>query len=277
MSGETPSRKRQRTAPDDDPLLLMDAYVSVQILQKKFQAVRSGMAPIVLQHQLYTLMHDSSMVDEEVERLRRGGKIRLFMVQTKGPSAAGILLTEQYLQIAEAAIRAACGGSGGAGEAARAVAFFRGAMNLYRQPSANRAELERHVEAAICGDFDSDSESGSDAEDDGAARAAAVEVVDLWQRAGLVLPRVDGVSGDMLRFCFPELGPFGSDLDEGQKELAMVLRMRRYKEMGMRELEKRGLRRSAVPMYVVVDRMVARGAAKRIETQAGTLVKLCGK
>ena len=88
-------------AYEDDPedveaLLPSDTHAALQFLMNQFPAV-SGLSrfPIVLQHTLYTVIHDRGKVDRELDNLLRDGKIRRFDAAT-GQGHTFVALSHDY-------------------------------------------------------------------------------------------------------------------------------------------------------------------------------------
>jgi hypothetical protein len=81
---------------DLDALLPSDTHAALQFLLNQFPAV-GGLSrfPLVLQHTLYTIVHDRGKVDRELDHLLRDGKIRRFDAAT-GPGQAFVALSLDY-------------------------------------------------------------------------------------------------------------------------------------------------------------------------------------
>ena len=101
-AGGTASATKSSAAGDSEDeddlgaVLPSDTHAALIFLLRQFPAVEGlSRFPLVLQHTIYTVIHDRGKVDRELDHLLRDGKIRRFDSAT-GPGQAFVALSHDY-------------------------------------------------------------------------------------------------------------------------------------------------------------------------------------
>lgn len=161
------------------------------------------------------------------------------------------------------------GGDRGGSDLARAGAIALAAVRRVRDMAVSEEEL-----ATAAADAAAAAAAGAAAP---AAPRAVMEdnVSRLLLSTGLIVHLPEAACRGVFLFSLPGLGPFLGALEAGRREITALLRRRMNHDILLRELELRPLRAAAgLGVSFYVRDLVGGGAAARVETPAGTMLRL---
>jgi len=92
---EAPQAKRF-VIEDDDFEFDVNDFPSDTLAAVQSIAQTRNPKHVVLRHQVYTMVRNRTIVDRELDKLRRNGKIRVFELPSIGRDCQGIMLTADY-------------------------------------------------------------------------------------------------------------------------------------------------------------------------------------
>ncbi|XP_062454533.1 LOW QUALITY PROTEIN: inactive serine/threonine-protein kinase 19 [Rhea pennata] len=195
-----------------------------------------ALPPLVLRHQLYSVVGDRTAVDRHLNRLRDEGRIRLLHLGFEGDALA-VVFTEPYT--------AKVGAGGGAPQAGLVRRF----LETGRAACPELSYEQSRVRAL------------------GFADADVTQLV----AAGVLTVRDAG----SWWLAVPGAGRFVKAFVRGRRALLAAIRRSRYKEVALAELgQRRGLAGAPLGVAYHIHDLVGAQLVRRIPSASGTLLRL---
>ncbi|KAG6595779.1 Serine-threonine protein kinase 19 [Phytophthora cinnamomi] len=248
--------------------LIDDTMASIQLLLNRnadsFAAI--GLPPVVVWHQLYTILPNRTFVDQNVHRLRNEGNLVTFKIPS-GAEDTSILRAEDYLA-----------------EVAKYQRVFRkqllqhpedeaissklSALTAFAQALPLLAPLSTVPLKALIAKV---RETGSSA-DDQQIRAMVGRI----QRLGFLLPTTR-LDDEAYSFSIPGIGKLVSAIKKTRTQVLGTLKRMKYKEMHEQQLKKAKLKHSSFPLEFHLADMEGCGLIRRTKVTSGVLVAVANK
>eukprot|EP00472_Partenskyella_glossopodia_P010656 CAMPEP_0197529522 /NCGR_PEP_ID=MMETSP1318-20131121/28641_1 /TAXON_ID=552666 /ORGANISM="Partenskyella glossopodia, Strain RCC365" /LENGTH=334 /DNA_ID=CAMNT_0043085013 /DNA_START=202 /DNA_END=1203 /DNA_ORIENTATION=+ len=214
---------------------------------------------VVLQHQIYSLVKDRTQVDREVSRLRLRNKIRVFEI----PAAQGcqaVMLHSDYLDTVHGIL---IGEGKAAGQVGRA--FLECTSDL-KSVDVDRRQLVRLIQSKAKGVRSAleDTHTGS------ISSMSDDRILTHLVNLGLVLRK----SVEEFYFAIPDVGALLIDIRNARKEIRRIVNRCMYKEILLKELEKKKLKKSRMGIQFHIRDMHGINLLEFIDTNLGILVRL---
>ena len=76
-----------------------DVEVAIRVLRERFSShlrIERGVPPLLLVHQLYSLVANRTEVDQELDRLKRRNAVRVVRLMLSGTDEFAVVLTEDF-------------------------------------------------------------------------------------------------------------------------------------------------------------------------------------
>ena len=296
---------------DHDVPELTDVAAALALLVRRFYPSPGPPAacPVVLHHQLYTVLDDHTAVDVELETLRRQNFVRQLRLLTLRQDV-GVLLTSTYLARVQAAMdvyhqkqqqaekedaprKKEANGGGGGGIAPHdmvfALRFFQRAVRAFTSLSVTRRQLQvllddgtLAIPLGLGQKLQPPPPRGSGIPNrqqhpKGAAMPPPdpLEVVlRLLLKAGFLARRVDSRLEEAYWFSAPELGSMTAALPHGRKAILAALRRSRYKELSERNLKVLELKQTTLSCDFLCADLVGSKEVLAVPTSSGLFLKL---
>mmetsp|Transcript_22593 Transcript_22593/g.57857 ORF Transcript_22593/g.57857 Transcript_22593/m.57857 type:complete len:326 (+) Transcript_22593:1-978(+) len=242
--------------------------------------------PLVLKSQLYSIVNDHTIVDREVDQLRRSGGVRLFKLPLASDDYA-LLPAEDYRQHIETIKQAKLAEGAAVGLAVVMDWFVERVLprcsdvsiahnrlvDLLSQPvqqplKASAARGEGGARAA---------KRGSGSGNGGGSGIKEQHIAFLLKAGCLTRQQRTAGSPEAFWFALPGAGPVLKEARAGRQELLGMLRKRQYSEMLEKDAEKKKLRTSTLGMRFHIRDLVGGGNVKRMQTTCGALLKRVDK
>lgn len=229
-------RKREASWDEIAAQLPSDTLAAIQLFTRDRNPKQ-----VVLVHQLYTLVSDRTAVDRELHRLRSTGEIRLFSMI----GCSAVMLAVDFIALVQREI---------AEDKNKArVATVR--RFLTALPRLSRTKVERAQLLKLTG----------------SACVSADDTIMHLMDCGLV---VRDVSLDRtFRFTIPRVGGLLEDIREGRKEILAIIRRTRHKEIMLKKLENKKLKKSRMGVSFHISDMRGLGMLEIVDTSMGELVR----
>eukprot|EP00466_Bigelowiella_natans_P012124 jgi/Bigna1/34904/e_gw1.7.115.1 len=200
---------------------------------------------VVLRHQLYSVVKDRTAVDREINRLRKANKIRYFALPTGGRDCQAIMLTEDFVD-AVTKKNARAGKIG--------MVFLQCLPKLTSSYIA-KSKLFEILQAT---------------EDASITKEDAESVTSLLMRLGVLIRRR---AGEYL-FSIPRASGLIVALHDARKEIKRIIQKRMYKEILLKELEKKRLKKSKMDIEYHIRDMHGLSLLEFVQTSVGVLVRI---
>ncbi|KAL6062674.1 hypothetical protein QOT17_012103 [Balamuthia mandrillaris] len=263
--------------------LASDTWVGLQILRSQFPLLsgdaRTPPVPVLLKTQLYAIVTNHTDVDQQLDQLKKDGKLRLFKLLSLKDEYA-IMLQEDYLSLIDITKQRH--------------------IDIQKQERANDKEPEEC--SAKAKDKEREKEEDSATETSAAIFDIFVRTVastccakesitkaelsnllfgdgpinetqiTMLVNAGLLIRGREEI--ECFWFSIPSTGPFFSSCLKGRKEVITMLQRTRHKEMFREDLAKRKMRYSFLPPMFHVKDLIGKEVLESVETTAGPLIRL---
>ncbi|CAI5721581.1 hypothetical protein KXD40_004654 [Peronospora effusa] len=248
--------------------LIDDTMASIQLLLNRnangYAAL--GLPPLIVWHQLYSILPNRTFVDQNVHRLRTRGQLITFKIPS-GIDDVAILRTEDYIA-----------------EVDKYENVFREQLRQHPQDNAISCKLNaiisfKQVLASITSLSTAPlkvlistlSKSGSFM-DDQEIRAVVGQI----QRLGFLLPTTR-LDDEAYFFSVPGIGKLISAIKKTRMLILSTLKRAKYKEMQEQQLKKVKLRHSRFQLEFHLADMDGCGLIRRTRVTSGVLVSLADK
>ncbi|XWS36445.1 hypothetical protein CRYUN_Cryun20dG0086600 [Craigia yunnanensis] len=230
-------------------LSFSDTLVALRIMRAQFPQIdKVAIQPFILQSQLYSSVNDRTLVDRELESLRREKVVRIFKLNT-GQDDHGIMFLDEYLKQIEHVVK-------------RMEKRKQGDLEVFKWFKVHviESKLEPSIEhQELCSLLS----LGGRVKD---------EHISLLINAGLLTRQL--IDPSMYWIAIPNIGSILKGLSQGRKELLSLLNRRRYKEMMLAPLEKKRLRFSPLDMRFHLRDLIGSGHLKTAHTPTGIVVRV---
>lgn len=245
-------RKRAKPAtpdqpPDEDDLLFSsivsstDTEVALASLREEWPGQAAldlpNIPPIVLQSQLYALVEDRAEVDREIDRLRVHNVVRYVRIPNAG-DCYGIVYTADFQHRCV---------SGTDDERAVLKRFFEQVFPRFTDDCVFQSDID-----AVLG--------------------ADLDYATLLTRLGLLTAKDEA----SFWFAVPGMGRFVEHRKAGARETILLLKRTQYKEMLLKKLELRSMKKSMFTAQWHIRDIVGSEQVEVVTTSLGTLVRLRG-
>ncbi|XP_050204616.1 uncharacterized protein LOC126654711 [Mercurialis annua] len=233
----------------EESLIFSDTLVALRIMRAQFPRIdKVSIRPFILRSQLYSSVKDRTLVDRELESLRRERQLRIFKLNT-GQDDHAIMFLDDYLAQMDRVVKPM---EEKKQEHSDVFEWFRThVIDVKLEPSIGHQELCLLL-----------SEGGK----------VKDEHISLLINAGLLTRQL--IDPNMYWFAIPNIGSILKGLSQGRKELLSLLSRRRYKEMMLAPLEKKRLRFSLLDMRFHLRDLIGSGHLKTISTPTGLVVRV---
>ncbi|KAL6050743.1 hypothetical protein QOT17_019628 [Balamuthia mandrillaris] len=243
--------------------LASDTWVGLQILRSQFPLLsgdaRTPPVPVLLKTQLYAIVTNHTDVDQQLDQLKKDGKLRLFKLLSLKDEYA-IMLQEDYLSLIEITKQRH--------------------IDIQKRERANNKEPEEC--SAKAKDKEREKEEDSATEPSAAifdifvrtvaSTCCAKESITKAELSNLLFG--DGPINETQITMLVNAGPFFSSCLKGRKEVITMLQRTRHKEMFREDLAKRKMRYSFLPPMFHVKDLIGKEVLESVETTAGPLLRL---
>lgn len=189
----------------------------------------------VFKHQLYTVLDDRTLLDQQLEELRKNQRIILFRLGNVGDEDTAIMLQSDFSKLVSATVPCA----------ALAARYISAASDPKHSLSITKQELlamdgmmERHLITLV--------------------------------RVGCLAIR-DATS---YWLSFPRTGLLLQHIREGRSRLVRMIRNSKYKQILQKDLLKRKMKQSRLSMQYHISDAIGRGTLVAIATTSGFLLRL---
>eukprot|EP01083_Nonionella_stella_P039079 106256_1 len=222
-----------------------DTYMGLQLLRQDFP-LHGQMMPVLLLHQLYTIVKDRTEVDREIDSMKRRNEIRLFRLFSTGTEDYAAVFTEDYLDF---------------------IKGIRENVDSDKQQvldSLVNKLLPQHCDIGIS------KVSLGEIVHSGSMRLSKEDCVTFLAQCGLFVVR----DATGLWFSIPNISPLVHGIQNGRKEIQTMIRRKRYKEILQTELVKKPLRTSNLGIHYHMRDMIGAGLLQETKTTCGPLLRL---
>ncbi|CEG41521.1 Serine-threonine protein kinase 19 [Plasmopara halstedii] len=245
--------------------LIDDTMASIQLcLNRNNDAfVALGLPPIVLWHQLYTILPNRTFIDQNVHRLQSNGKLITLKISS-GSRDLAILRTEDYIAEVKQYENVFCEQLR-QHQASLAVSTKLDAMAAYGRILPFISSYTTVPLNALISIFEKNWGNLCESE----ARA----MVRLIQRLGFLLPTTR-LDDEAYSFSVPGIGKLVSSITKTRTSIINILKRTKYKEMHEQQLKKKKLKHSHFQLEFHLADMEGCGLVKRTEVTSGILVAL---
>ena len=224
----------------DSTPLPSDTKAAVLYLRNQFPIDKFGvrLPPILLQHQLYSVMKSKTVADKELGDLRKQGEVRLFKLDVNGDDLC-IVLTEDYQEH----------------------------VQRHTESLPAKAVIDRFMKSVIV-NFQGVSINKQDVMD---SHGFIDEEITQLVNAGVLTVRDVG----SWWLAIPEAGLFTKNLLRGRKAILTMIRRCKYHEILQRELESRKLPKAAkLGIAYHIHDIIGASLVECIQTTSGQLLRL---
>jgi len=205
---------------------------------------------VVLRHQLYSVVKDRTAVDREINRLRKANKIRYFALPTGGRDCQAIMLTEDFVDAVTTSIYAEKNARAG-----KIGMVFLQCLPKLTSSYIAKSKLFEILQAT---------------EDASITKEDAESVTSLLMRLGVLIRRR---AGEYL-FSIPRASGLIVALHDARKEIKRIIQKRMYKEILLKELEKKRLKKSKMDIEYHIRDMHGLSLLEFVQTSVGVLVRI---
>ncbi|KAL0033609.1 hypothetical protein WJX79_007484 [Trebouxia sp. C0005] len=262
MDMAMPDSEQYAPEEDDEDQIYMqqaatDTLLALQLLRSQFPAkAREVIVPFMLRSQLYSLVDDRTLVDRELDELRRDRVVRVLKLPT-APDDYAFMLSEDY---ATAVLQQQhlMQEAGTPVEQLQVFSWFRERVlarcpdnsithhDVLRQLSADRKHKRRDE--------------------------VTEQHISLLLNCGLLTRHL--TQKDTYWFALAGIGPLIKSLVKGRKDLLGMLSRRRYPEMFVKELEQKKLSQSLLDSRFHIRDLIGLGSIAKVDTTSGPLLRI---
>ncbi|OIW21431.1 hypothetical protein TanjilG_03531 [Lupinus angustifolius] len=237
------------TASLELDLTFSDTLVALRIMRAQFPHIpKVSVEPFILKSQLYSSVKDRTLVDRELETLRRDKVLRVFKLNT-GQDDHAVMFLDDYINQIDRVIKRIEGEKGGENEVFQ---WFK-----------------THV-------LDSKLETGIEHQELCSLLSLGGKVKDshisILINAGIITRQL--IDPNMYWFAIPSIGSLLKGLSQGRKEIISLLNRQRYKEMMLASLEKKRLRMSSLDMRFHLRDLIGSGHLRTDQTPSGLVIRV---
>ncbi|ETN01132.1 hypothetical protein PPTG_24109 [Phytophthora nicotianae INRA-310] len=268
-------KRKQATAIEDDDGewgasadLIDDTMASIQLLLSRnadgFAAL--GFPPVVVWHQLYTILPNRTFIDQNVHRLRNKGKLVTFRIPT-GSEDTVIIRAEDYIaevkkyeNIFREQLRQHPGDSAISLKLNAMAAYGRALPTLTSLSTAPLQVLISRMSKVVS--FSDESEIRV--------------MMGCIQRLGFLLPTTR-LDDEAYSFSMPGIGKLVSAIKKTRTQIVSTLKRTKYKEMHEQQLKKLKTKHSRFQLEFHLADMEGCGMVRRTKVTSGVLVALADK
>jgi len=229
-----------------------DTLLAIKVMQTQVREssldAEEYICPGVLKTQVYTMIKDRSLVDKELEKLKKSNQIRMF----QSPSASTdiiILLYEDYLDAINREKEIFKNKKNTKKEDLNLIDdFINNVLPNYSGMEVDKKQLESLFKNRTLTDFD----------------------VNFLFNFGLLNNKTPGI----FYMSVPGIGFLCSQIVEGRKSIESGLRRSKWKEKLLKYLNEKKIRKSKLRTIFHIKDLLGQDKIECIETTEGTLVRL---
>lgn len=241
-------------ASEDDLLVLgdlpCDSFLAIEALRAQFPLPGP---PLLLKSQVYNILKDRTAVDRELDQLRRQNTIRMFKLLS-GKDDYALLPTAEYVSLAYAAKEALLTKKGETEPDSVFDRFVTRLLPACYDVSVSKAQLQQYLVL------------------DPKLKLNESDIT-LLVNAGLLILR--GI--DTFWFSIPSIGPSLKSCIQGRQEIITRLKRQKWRELLLKDLEKKKLRSSELGVQFHLKDLLGQGTLESLPTTVGNLIRLVDK
>ncbi|XP_047308289.1 serine/threonine-protein kinase 19 [Impatiens glandulifera] len=233
----------------EDNITFSDTLMALRIMRAQFPRLdKVSIQPFVLQSQLYSSVDDRTVVDRELESLKRDGVLRIFKLNT-GQDDHAIMFLDDFLNQIELIVKRM------EAKKQNGIIVFEWfkvhVISSKLEPSIGHEELCSLLSI------------GGKVKD---------QHISLLINAGLLTRQL--IDPNKYWFVIPNIGSVLKGISQGRKELLSLLTRRKYNEMMLSCLEKKRLRYSPLDIRFHLRDLIGSGHLKTTKTPSGLIVRV---
>ncbi|KAJ7972637.1 Serine/threonine-protein kinase 19 [Quillaja saponaria] len=233
----------------EESLTFSDTLVALRIMRAQFPHIEKvSVEPFILKSQLYSSVKDRTLVDRELESLRREKVLRIFKLNTGQDDHAIMFLDDYQNQIDRVVKRM---GEKKQGQLEVFKWFKTHVLDSKLEPSI------AHQELCSLLSFGGKVKDGD---------------ISLLMNAGILTRQL--IDPTTYWFAIPNIGSLLKGLTQGRKEIRSLLNRRHYKEMMLAPMEKKRLRLSPFDMRFHLRDLIGSGHLRTVQTPTGLVVRV---
>eukprot|EP01111_Echinosteliopsis_oligospora_P006443 TRINITY_DN2058_c0_g1_i1.p1 TRINITY_DN2058_c0_g1~~TRINITY_DN2058_c0_g1_i1.p1 ORF type:complete len:230 (+),score=51.47 TRINITY_DN2058_c0_g1_i1:252-941(+) len=219
-----------------------ETEMSLQAMWNNFpKKTYPNIPPICMYSQLYSFVKNRSDVDKNLDKLKREGKVRIFKLLS-GKNDFAVVSMKEYINVVEL--------SRDKSKEKPSIFdnFISKVIPNYIEPHITKKRLLDLL-------FDGDKDENH---------------ISAMVNAGILL--MD--EADSFWFAIPLSGAYVASLSRGRKEILSMLKRQKFKELLLRDMEKKKLRYSTLSVSYLVKDMLGSGSLESVPTTVGPLLRM---